>query len=345
MKQRIFFMFLSLCLIYPKNVQAQGSHWACDTHAYEYDMGLYFSLSILGDNITDYTDYEIAAFCGKECRGVADIIVTKAADGTDIKVGYVRVRSNNASGDDIVLRIYDKQKNSEFTAKEVFSFVFQNLIGMISTPEMVHPIGLQPIVISAKSYTRVYGEGNPKFDYEVQGDELSGIPEIECSAVPNSSAGVYPITINRGTISNDSVLFLAGKLTITPAPLTITAKSYTRKQGEENPTFEVSYEGWKNGEMETVLTKLPKVSCEADEDSKAGDYVITVSGAEAENYDISYVPGKLTVTVPDAIGDATQTSCYIVRIYTVGGKPLKELQRGVNIVMMSDGTTRKVVVK
>ena len=65
---------------------------------------------------------------------------------------------------------------------------------------------------------------------------------------------------------------------------------------------------------------------------------------ENENSTIR-VGDQLTVTVPDAIGDATQTGRYIVRIYTVGGKPLKELQRGVNIVVMSDGTTRKVVVK
>jgi len=157
--------------------------------------------------------------------------------------------------------------------------------------------------------------------------------------------GEYDIIVSKGTVKNYNDKYVAGKLTITKAPLTITAKSYTRKQGEANPTFEVSYEGWKNGETETVLTKLPTVSCEADEDSKAGEYVITVDGAEAGNYEISYVPGKLTVTVPDAIGDATQTGRYIVRIYTVGGKPLKELQRGVNIVVMSDGTTRKVVVK
>lgn len=87
------------------------------------------------------------------------------------------------------------------------------------------------------------------------------------------------------------------------------------------------------------------MTCEATEASAPGEYDIVVSGGEAQNYELTYVAGKLTVTVPDAIGEATQTDSYIVRIYTVGGKPQKELQRGVNIVVMSDGTRRKVLVK
>ena len=198
------------------------------------------------------------------------------------------------------------------------------------------------VVVTAKSYSRVYGESNPAFGYEVSGAQLDGEPLIECEATEESPVGTYPITIKKGTVKNYNDTYVDGVLTITPAKLTVTAGSYTKKQYDPMPEFAVSYEGFANDETETVLTKLPTVSCEAGEDSKAGEYAITVSGAEAQNYEISYVPGKLTVTVPDAIGDATQTGRYIVRIYTVGGKPLKELQRGVNIVVMSDGTRRKV---
>ena len=51
-----------------------------------------------------------------------------------------------------------------------------------------------------------------------------------------------------------------------------------------------------------------------------------------------------TFTLSD-INDTTGQNRYIVRILSVGGKPRKELQKGVNIVVMSDGTTQKVVVK
>ena len=199
--------------------------------------------------------------------------------------------------------------------------------------------------MTAKSYSRVYGEANPTFEYEVSGAQLDGEPLIECEATEKFPVGTYPIIIKKGGVRNYNDTYVDGVLTITPAKLAVTAGSYTKKQYDPMPEFAVSYEGFVNGETVAVLTKLPTVKCEATAASEPGEYAITVSGAEAGNYEISYVPGKLTVTVPDAIGDATQTDRYIVRIYTVGGKPLKELQRGVNIVVMSDGTIRKVVVK
>lgn len=45
-----------------------------------------------------------------------------------------------------------------------------------------------------------------------------------------------------------------------------------------------------------MLTKQPTVSTTATKDSHAGEYDIIVSGAEAQNYSISYQSGTLTVT-------------------------------------------------
>ena len=85
-------------------------------------------------------------------------------------------------------------------------------------------------------------------------------------------------------------------LTVDKAPLTITAKNYTIKQGEALPTFAVEYSGFKNNETEEVLTKKPSITCIATSNSAVGTYEITVSGAEAENYEISHVVGTLTIT-------------------------------------------------
>ena len=152
------------------------------------------------------------------------------------------------------------------------------------------------VVVTAKSYSRVYGEANPKFEYEVSGAALDGEPIIECEATAKSPVGTYPIVIKKGEVKNYNDTYVNGTLTITPAKLTMSAKSYTRKQGEENPTFEVSYAGFKNGETEAVLTKLPAVTCEATAASEPGEYAIIVSGAEAGNYDMTYVAGTLVVT-------------------------------------------------
>jgi hypothetical protein len=157
--------------------------------------------------------------------------------------------------------------------------------------------------------------------------------------------GTYEIVVKQGSVSNYNVTYVKGTLTIEPAPLTIKAGTYTKKQGDPMPEFAVSYEGFVNGETETVLTKQPSINCEADENSQPGEYAITVSGAEAQNYAINYVAGKLTVLEPDEITDVAGQSPNIVRIYSVGGKPRKALQKGVNIVVLSNGTKNKIVVK
>ena len=158
-----------------------------------------------------------------------------------------------------------------------------------------------PITITVQSYTREYGEDNPAFEYTVTGGTItSGTPTITCSATKTSPVGIYDILIEKGTVSNKAVELVKGTLTITKAPLIIIADSYTKKQYDPLPEFKVSYEGFKNGETNEVLTKQPVLSCEANGDSAPGDYVITASGAEAANYQIHYVGGKLTVTEPES---------------------------------------------
>ncbi|MBO7645783.1 MAG: hypothetical protein J6S52_02090, partial [Prevotella sp.] len=104
-----------------------------------------------------------------------------------------------------------------------------------------------------------------------------------------------------GSVTNYNDTYVNGTLTIEKAPLTITAGTYTKKQGEALPEFTVEYAGFKNDETEEALTKKPVLTCEATPASAPGEYEITVSGAEADNYKISYVKGKLTVTDADPV--------------------------------------------
>ena len=153
-----------------------------------------------------------------------------------------------------------------------------------------------PVTITAKSYTRVYGEANPTFEYTSSGAALTGTPQISCEATATSPVGTYDIIVSQGSVSNYNVTYVKGTLTITKAPLTVTAKSYTVKQGEAMPTFEATYSGFKNNETSNVLSKQPTFSCSATPTSAPGAYDINVSGATATNYDISYVKGTLTLT-------------------------------------------------
>ena len=156
------------------------------------------------------------------------------------------------------------------------------------------------VVITAKSYTREYGDANPTFEYTVEGATLEGQPEIICEATATSPVGEYPIIIRKGNVSNYNDTYINGVLTITKAPLTIGVGKYEKKQYDPMPEFVLNYKGFKNNETNEVLTKQPTVNCEANDNSAPGEYEIIVKDAEAENYEIQYVFGKLVVTEFDS---------------------------------------------
>ena len=157
------------------------------------------------------------------------------------------------------------------------------------------------VVITANSYTREYGEENPVFAFTSEGESVTGTPEITSEAIATSPVGTYPIKISKGTVTNDNDYYVNGTLTITKAPLTVTAKAYTIKQGEALPAFEVDYTGFKNGETASVMTKQPTITTKATSASAPGVYDIIVRRAEAENYEISYVKGTLTIIAADPV--------------------------------------------
>lgn len=151
------------------------------------------------------------------------------------------------------------------------------------------------IIVTAKNYSRVYGETNPEFDYIVNGGVLQGTPDIACAVTKTSDVGTYEIIISQGSISNSNVQYVNGKLSVTAAPLTISVGSYTMRQGDPMPLFTATYSGFRNNEGEEVLSVKPQFACEANENSAPGTYKVGASCAEAKNYAIEYVSGTLTI--------------------------------------------------
>ena len=198
-----------------------------------------------------------------------------------------------------------------------------------------------PVTITARSYTRAYGGANPNFAFDINGETLGGTPVIECTATEYSPVGTYPIVIRQGSVVNTNGQYVNGTLTITKAPLTIKAGDYTKKQGDGMPTFTPIFSGFKNYENKSVLTRQPTISCEATVNSVPGEYAVTISGAEAQNYEITHVNGKLTVTNADTVtltarsytreyGENNPDFAYVVSGETFGGTPVIECEATAN---------------
>ena len=173
-------------------------------------------------------------------------------------------------------------------------------------------VAVEKVTVTANNITMVYGDQVPKLTYKSDGAELKGTPTLSCSATSTSPVGTYPITVNKGSVENKNVSFVNGTLTIVKAPLKISAGNYTKKQGEENPKFTATYSGFKNGETSAVLTKQPTFTTDVTASTAPGQYAVKVSGAEAKNYEISYVNGTLTVTEADKV---TITANNITMVY------------------------------
>lgn len=116
-----FFKYIFLLLGFVgvvNSVQAQETHWNCNIHAYRYDMALYVVLQLNKDDIPlASSDYELAAFCGDECRGVASV-QTIASNGNIYY--YLRIRSNKIQGEQITFKCYNYISGQE---EEIFTTV------------------------------------------------------------------------------------------------------------------------------------------------------------------------------------------------------------------------------
>ncbi len=162
------------------------------------------------------------------------------------------------------------------------------------------------LTITAANATRTYDAANPAFSATasgfVNGDTLSvlsGTLTCTTTATPLAPVGTYPISCSGLTSSKYAITFVPGILTVTPAPLTITANSLSKAFDAPNPLLTWVATGFVNGENTNMLTTLPTCATTATTTSPVGSYPITCSGATAANYSFAYVPGTLTVTCHD----------------------------------------------
>src|SRR5262249_6259056 len=148
---------------------------------------------------------------------------------------------------------------------------------------------------------------------DTRGTALSG--PLATAATSKSDVGTYPIT--QGTLTavagDYTITFTGANLSVTPAPLTITAGNASKVYGAPVPPLTVSYSGFVNGDTAASLTTPPSLSTAATATSLPGTYPINVAGATSTNYAITLVPGTLTITKSStSIGLSGATSTSVV---------------------------------
>jgi len=158
-----------------------------------------------------------------------------------------------------------------------------------------------PLTITAHDKSKVYGAANPVltagFSGFVNGDSSAVVCGLTLAtpATAGSGAGSYAITPADATAANYDITFVSGTLTVTQAPLTISADDKSKVYGAANPALTASYSGFVNGDSSAVVSGLT-LSTPATAASGVGGYAIAPADATAANYDITFVSGTLTVT-------------------------------------------------
>ena len=158
------------------------------------------------------------------------------------------------------------------------------------------------LTIKADDASRLYYSDNPAFSYKcsgfVNGDNesaLTNLPKLSTLATLTSNVGSYEIKLAEASCANYSISYVSGTLKIIPRTLKAFAGNYERVYKEENPVFDVKYEGFVGNEDENVLKVRAVASTLATITSDVGKYQVDVTGGSADNYKFDYIPGTLTI--------------------------------------------------
>lgn len=163
-------------------------------------------------------------------------------------------------------------------------------------------INKAPLHVYVNDCSKIYAQSNPTFTCRYEGlknnettPAWESVPSYSTDATSASDVGEYEVKLINGVAKNYDMTCVDGTLTIDKAELKIKASNASRLYYEDNPTFTYTCYGFKNSDNESVFLKEPSFECPATMSSNAGEYPISIFGAESKNYSPIYESGSLTI--------------------------------------------------
>ncbi len=202
---------------------------------------------------------------------------------------------------DALLKAEDKRN---FTINSITGTAGQNAYLNIKPAE---------VSISVADQTKVYGEVDPEAPYtwevlkgKVTEEELKDVLELVVARIAGENVGSYDYSLSYLdcayiTVTADEM----GALSITPAPLSVTVKDAEKLCLAPNPAFDYEVQGLVNEDDKGSV--VVTYSCETGSNT-AGTYPINAT-AENDNYDITVIPGTLTICHSEQTMNAVDPTC------------------------------------
>jgi len=217
----------------------------------------------------------------------------------------------------------------------------ENILGNYTVVTYTGVLSVDAAVLIAQvnNASRLYGETNPLFTVSysgfVNGDNpsgLSGTLTVSCPAQTNSPVGTYPISAGgQSAPGSYAIQYVAGSLTVLPAPLVVQANNASRAYGQTNPILSATLLGLVNDEDASALEGSLLITTTAQTNSPVGTYPIVPSGLSSTNYSLTYSNGTLSVSAYALVVSANnRTRAYGAPNPTLTGT-IAGLENGDNI--------------
>ena len=167
-----------------------------------------------------------------------------------------------------------------------------------------------PLTVKAEPLAVEYGDPVTSDDFTltysgfIDGEDesvLAELPVANCEAGTLPDAGEHHIIVSGGDAKNYEFVYdNSGILTVVSAPLTGRIGNVEIEYGTEEIAFTdivdyIEYSGFVNNDTEVEFMEAPELLTTWTPYAAPGEYPIVLNGGKAKNYDVTFVPGTLTV--------------------------------------------------
>ena len=224
-----------------------------------------------------------------------------------------------------------------------------------------------PLKISVGNYERPYNDANPKFELEYEGlvandteASLQNKPVVRTNATKTSELGNYTLEVTGAYSPNYTITYGSGTLTIVKAEQTLEweqdvklliVNDQVELKAKSTSGLPITYTMTStNGAELYPAGRKTYLECKAP-----CEFTITaVQNGDGHYYSTQRITKKVKIVKEEDYEKERQTAVENIETedavievarYNMEGQQIDAPQQGVNIIRMSDGTTKKVYVK
>lgn len=222
-----------------------------------------------------------------------------------------------------------------------------------------------PLKISVGNYERPYNQANPKFELKYEGlvaddteASLQNKPVVRTDATKTSELGTYTLEVTGAYSPNYTITYGSGTLTIVKAEQALEWNQDLRLVIVDD---QVELKAKSTSGLPITYTMTPTNGAELYpagsktylECKSPCEFTITaVQNGDDHYYSTQRITKKVKIVKEEDYEKERQTAIEDViaddstyQIYTIDGKPVEALQKGVNIIKYQNGNVKKVLVK